>query len=790
MAGVNVKMGVTGISQFKQSMSQAQQSVKTLDAELKLNEKQFKASGDAETYMQKKTQLLQNQISQQKTVIASAEKALKAMQQQGIDPASKAFQAMQQQVYKAQTELLNMQDELKNVNGTLSETTEEAKDTGAAIESIGKKVSFDAVISGLGKITDGMEAGARKARELAAELMSSMTSAASWADDLLTMATQNGIDPETLQRMQQVADFIDTPVEAIIAARQKLANNMKYGSKDVMDAFEELNIMIGGTVGKGGEISEYRALEDVFWDIGEAIMAMGEGADKEAMSTKLLGRGWKELMPLFVAGRDAYEEMLDTRNVVSEEDVENLGKLDDTIQSIRNEFEVLQTTVLAQLAPGFTEIGNTISDLLSEFNKYLQSDEGRQKLNDLSEAVTSLFQNLGNVDFGEAMDKAKEALTSLTDGLDWIKNNWGAVETGLKAIGVAFGGIWVSEKVLTFMQLLASGKFLLGGGGGGGGSSAAAGAAGGGMISWIHNAITGAAASLGSAWASAGASMTAGPVADWFMYQTDVGRFLRGEETWDDVLNSIQDFGESVKENAATFQEDWAGLFGEIGKALGWKKDSGNNREEIIEDVNLDNEPLINLSPSQWEAAEKFWDAYRVSAVDAMTGPALEELYSQFQWTEEEQNNFAQLLSLMESLKTAWYGEEDLPDWWVDRSWWPQDEPIEIPAEPELVPDSQELLQAGLDLLTLKLPVTPYLTDDDMLPFYPHANGLYEVPRDGYPALLHKGERVMPAREVESQSFNSNLYVESMYMNSGTDAEGLAAAMAAAQRRTMSGFGS
>ena len=49
---------------------------------------------------------------------------------------------------------------------------------------------------------------------------------------------------------------------------------------------------------------------------------------------------------------------------------------------------------------------------------------------------------------------------------------------------------------------------------------------------------------------------------------------------------------------------------------------------------------------------------------------------------------------------------------------------------------------------------------------------------------------VVPAREVQSRSFNSNLYVESMYMNSGTDAEGLAAAMAAAQRRTMSGFGS
>ena len=70
------------------------------------------------------------------------------------------------------------------------------------------------------------------------------------------------------------------------------------------------------------------------------------------------------------------------------------------------------------------------------------------------------------------------------------------------------------------------------------------------------------------------------------------------------------------------------------------------------------------------------------------------------------------------------------------------------------------------------------------------ANGLWSVPWDGFPAILHKGERVVPAREVSSHNYSSNLYVESMYMNNGQDAAGLAAAMAAAQRRTMAGFGS
>ena len=39
MADVSVKMGVSGIAQFKQGMTDAAASVKTLDAALKTNEK-------------------------------------------------------------------------------------------------------------------------------------------------------------------------------------------------------------------------------------------------------------------------------------------------------------------------------------------------------------------------------------------------------------------------------------------------------------------------------------------------------------------------------------------------------------------------------------------------------------------------------------------------------------------------------------------------------------------------------------------------------------------------------
>ena len=63
-SGIDIKMGVSGVAQFKQGMKESQAAVKSLDAQLKLNEAQLKASGDQEAYLQTKTELLNKQIEE------------------------------------------------------------------------------------------------------------------------------------------------------------------------------------------------------------------------------------------------------------------------------------------------------------------------------------------------------------------------------------------------------------------------------------------------------------------------------------------------------------------------------------------------------------------------------------------------------------------------------------------------------------------------------------------------------------------------------------------------------
>ena len=352
MADIGVKMGVTGLSQFRQSMNQARESVKTLDAELKLNEKQYQATGNAETYMANKSKILEQQIKAQKTLIKDAEEALKSMERNGVEPASAAYQKMQQQLLNAKTTLLGMEGELSGVGASAQKAASGANELTTNLKSIGKQISYQGVIDGIGKITSGIEGAAKRVSNFATSLWETMRDAATWADDKKTLATMYGVDVETLQKMQETEKYIDTPVEAIIKGQQKLKTNLVYGGKDFDEAVRKLKVGIregGNWIQNNYSSLKLRDATDIFWDLGEALMRSGDEIDREAMALKIFGRSWTDLKPLFEAGREEYEKTMEKQSVLSEENVDALAKLDDSMNKLEHEFELLKLLVLSRM---------------------------------------------------------------------------------------------------------------------------------------------------------------------------------------------------------------------------------------------------------------------------------------------------------------------------------------------------------------------------------------------------------------------------------------------------------
>jgi len=614
--GVNVKMGVEGVSQFKQNMKTAQTAVKTLDAQLALNEKQFKATGDAEAYMEQKTQLLKVKLDEQKAVVASAEKALEQMAKQGANPASEAFQKMQQQLVKAKADMLDTEAAMNDMATAGEEAGNGVDAMNQQLKRVGEGVSFQNVTDALDKIKGGMDAVISKAVEVGKAIVREVLGAGAWADDLSTRATYYGVSEERLQRMTNTAALIDTSVESIMGAQKKLRTGLGKQDKEVMGGLLEL-------LGKGYD-PKGKDWETVFWDAGEALMRYTDAEKQEVYAQKLFGKSWNELIPLFETGRKEYEELNKSWNVVPQEQLDALKALDDQYATLEIEFQTLKNTFLGELAPAMTSVMGTLTGLLEKFNEYLQTDEGKEKMQALSDAVTSLFSNLANIDPDKVMEQVGGILDGILDALKWISENSGTVVGAITAIVGAWGLATLSSGVTRMLQLV---NGLQGLGGGKGGSPTTVPTGGGnGIGTGIGTAAKGSAAAnaLNKALANGAATigstgMLPAVLTDMFLNQTNAGRALRDGGGISGILEGIkqdiQEKGEEISRNASTFVQDWSenvlfrglmnGLTG--GFMFGTGDAPDENEEWLMKEINAQ-EALMENQQTMYDALTTMTD--------------------------------------------------------------------------------------------------------------------------------------------------------------------------------------
>lgn len=457
-SSVNVKMGVSGVAQFKSSMKDAQASVRTLDAELKKNEQQFRLTGDAETYMQQKSELLKQQIEQQREVVRQAEQALSAMQRNGVDPASRAFQDMQRTLAQAQGSLMGMQADLNNVATAADGAQEETNNLGGSLREMNRNVKFDALNKGIEGITGKLKSAARAAWDFGKQMLTATLGAGEWADQLMTEAAIYQVTPEELQRMRYTATEIDTDVDAIISARNWFQKKKAEAGTEFMGIFADSSVF-----GEGYDIRA-KNWEDAFWDTGEAILHMTDAEEQEVYAQRAFGRGWHELIPLFTAGREEYEKWNESWHVVSDENLEKLTKMDDEVQKVSNNWDTLRNTFFATLASTLTPLLEKLNTFLEQFNEYLESDEGQQKMQEFGDALSGLFEGLLELDPEAVMDKVKEAIDGIISAFQWIDQHKNEIVQALKIIGEAFIGMQLFSFATNLAQIVGNFWMLKSGG--------------------------------------------------------------------------------------------------------------------------------------------------------------------------------------------------------------------------------------------------------------------------------------------------------------------------------------
>lgn len=583
---IKTRFKLEGENEFKKAMSDAASAVKVLNSEEKLAKAQFEATGDAQQYAADQARILKEQIEQQKKAVKAAEDALEALTKNGVDKNSSQVKKWQLKLNNAKTALYNMQTRLDKVGTELGEEEagfKNAQDAGekfqTGMEEVAKGINLQNAINAIDSVKRHIETIITAAAKAAKAMWEFGVEGGTWADNLATAANEAGIDVETYQSWQYASKFIDTNVEDIVKNWRDIDNKMNAEGDALRDYLALLNSVGVASADQSG----LRAGKDIFWELIDYLHSIGDEGERTRQAITLFGNDWRKLNPLITAGSAAYKEMAEQGRsvaVVSAENVEQLGKMDDSYQDMQSRLQKFKMDALAELAPTFTQVADALSKAITAMDDFVKSEEGQAALGSLNDALSGLIKAFlgddnGQGTFESIVTGAKDAVKKLTDALDWVSKNGNTVAFLIGSMGAAWAGLTVTKEVLTFVMLLralplnklsalfSGGASLAGGAATGGGAAVAGGAtaagktsarAGGKVLPWMANAaaVTGPYIAVAAGVGALGAALDAAST------EANYGKYNSIIEQFQKTAALASEKAEALRQNVLALKEAWS----------------------------------------------------------------------------------------------------------------------------------------------------------------------------------------------------------------------------------------
>ena len=480
-------------SQFTGGVTEVNRKMGLLDAEFKLAKEQAKNYGTETDELGLKQDYLSQKIALQAQKVEEAKKAYDAaMSSQSAS--QKEIDALDKKLLQERTTLEKLNGELKTTDKEIQETDKDTKTFGDQIRGLAGilGVNVNPAVEKLAKKFDGISAGVGTAIMAVAAIGTAFVKCAketaAFADELMELSSTTGIATDELQKMQYAADFIDVSVETMTGSMTKLTktmSNARDGSKDASEAFRKLGIRVTDSSG------QLRDSNEVFYEAIDKLGRIKNETERDAEAMKLFGKSAKELNPLIEAGSQRLKELGDEAEnlgmVMSEEELEKAGKLQDALDRMSKAGEKLKQSLGMVLIPVLTTLFDVISKipvpvlstlviLGSVVTTVLLAAAALKKLSGLAGSITGFFNTFNlaankttliiigviaavivlislittlagkSKDAEDAVGKAADSVTQITNSVTGAQNNY--KKTANNATGTAdFAGgkTWVGE---------------------------------------------------------------------------------------------------------------------------------------------------------------------------------------------------------------------------------------------------------------------------------------------------------------------------------------------------------
>lgn len=631
-----------GEKEYKQALNDAYRTLRVLRSELKAETAELGRNATQQDKARTKTASLQKQIEEQKKIVETLKKALEdsrkeyADNQEVQDKWEEKLNKAREALARMQNDLEDTTDNLKDFSDGMKDVSEESGQAATAVVSLNDSLkSIGTLVSGIGSGIAGVfSATASTMEDMVDKMMELMGKAYAAAGEWKEIQTIWGGDLESIEQVFRGAGLQGVSTGDITSGIQKLVSNVHAGNKETMAAFKAMGI----------EEHDYESHWDMYVDVMQRLADMAsydkQGADKLARMIfgDKTGSGQTNVLDNWNDMMSKYDQDIKKTGLhLFADEIEELDSVAHKIEEVRGLWNELQTTLGAKLSV-ILDMGTLTDDVLDILRTVAQiftnkdetkkveltstlSDQITKLIEDISKAVGNLATELKGI--GTTLSGSDNSVVSflgrLIEGfgsvLDWMAQNGDKIVAALdvllpwmmanlvleKTTGKGTGE-WIDTITQTGFDIAQLGllKRLVGGGAKGADATTVTATATT-VGTWLASKFPFlAGAANGATGFLSGFGNSLGPIGDWFTHNTGLGRTLSGQQTWEDLGEDIQQYGEEVKDNANSFFDDWGGVLREIFGGPGEEAPEAEFNEE-------------DLTKGQREAAEAYWEKLKES---------------------------------------------------------------------------------------------------------------------------------------------------------------------------------
>lgn len=423
MPNIRTRFVAEGEKEYRQALKEINGGLSVLSAESKKLQEQYKGNEKSLEALTATNENLDRVVLSLSDKLDLQKKRLTELKQAYGESDDRTLR-MAKSVTDTETALIKQQralDEntraLENFGKGEGDATRQAEGLGDALNDIGGKFGISlpkemtSTLNGMLKLDAktlalalSFAAVTAAVVEVEKALISMTKESAAYADEILTQSAVTGLSTEALQEYQYAAELVDVSLDTLTSSQTKMIRSMdaaRRGSKEQAEAFSKLRIGIQNADGT------LRDAQEVFGDVIDALGAISNETERDAIAMTIFGRSARDLNPLIKAGSDGLRELTQEAHnvgyVMGDEALDALGAVDDQIQRMNRSNEALKNQIAVGMAPAVENLMKKGTDFFVRLQEAAEGSGILEVFGALLDVVSAL-EPLFDVLFGTAED--------------------------------------------------------------------------------------------------------------------------------------------------------------------------------------------------------------------------------------------------------------------------------------------------------------------------------------------------------------------------------------------------